>query len=50
VTALLDAIPACHGRERELEAEIIERLEVHADQAVFTACPRPATASAPPPW
>jgi transposase len=40
VAALLDAIQACHGRERELEAEIIERLEVHADQAVFTSLPK----------
>lgn len=40
VTALLDAIQACHSRERELEAEIIERLEVHADQAVFTSLPK----------
>jgi transposase len=40
VTALLDAIQACHGRERELEAEIIERLEVHTDQAVFTSLPK----------
>src|ERR671912_3057611 len=40
VTALLDAIQACHGRERELEAEIIERLQAHADQAVFTSLPK----------
>ena len=40
VAALLDAIQACHGRERELEAEIIERLELHADQAVFTSLPK----------
>ena len=40
VAALLDAIQACHGRERELEAEIIERLEAHADQAVFTSLPK----------
>ena len=40
VTALLDAIQACHSRERELEAEIIERLEAHADQPVFTSPPK----------
>ena len=37
--ALLDAIQA--GRqERELEAEIIERLQLHADQHIFTSLPR----------
>lgn len=40
VTALLDAIAACHSRERELEAELIERLELHRDQAVFTSLPK----------
>ena len=40
VHALLDAIQACHSHERDLEAEIIERLEVHADQAVFTSLPK----------
>jgi transposase len=40
VAALLDAIQVCHSRERELEAEIIERLEVHTDQAVFTSLPK----------
>jgi transposase len=40
VHALLDAIQACHSRERELEAEIIERLEAHADQAIFTSLPK----------
>jgi transposase len=40
VQALLDAIQACHDRERELEAEIIERLEVHADQPIFTSLPK----------
>ncbi|HEX7148743.1 MAG TPA: IS110 family transposase [Actinomycetota bacterium] len=40
VQALLDAIQACHSRERELEGEIIERLELHADQAVFTSLPK----------
>jgi transposase len=40
VAALLDAIQTCHSRERELEAEIIERLEVHTDQAIFTSLPK----------
>jgi transposase len=40
VQALVDAIQACHNRERELEAEIIERLEVHADQQIFTSLPK----------
>ncbi len=40
VAALLGAIQACHNRERELEAEIIERLEVHADAKVFTSLPK----------
>jgi transposase len=40
VAALLDAIAVTHGRERDLEAEIIERLEVHTDQAVFTSLPK----------
>jgi transposase len=40
VQALLDAIQACHSRERELEAEIIERLQVHADQQIFTSLPK----------
>jgi transposase len=40
VAALLDAIAACHSHERELEAELIERLELHRDQAVFTSLPK----------
>jgi transposase len=40
VVALLDAIGACARQERELEAEIIERLEVHADATVFTSLPK----------
>jgi transposase len=48
VQALLDAIQACHSRERELEAEIIERLQVHADQQIFTSLPKAGTACAPP--
>ena len=40
VAALVDAIAVTHSRERELEAEIIERLEVHADAMVFTSLPK----------
>jgi transposase len=40
VAALLDAIQVTYSRERELEAEIIERLDVHADAAVFTSLPK----------
>jgi transposase len=40
VQALLDAIQVTHSRERELEAEIVERLEIHADQQIFTSLPR----------
>jgi transposase len=40
VQALLDAIQVTHSRERELEAEIVERLAVHADQHVFTSLPK----------
>jgi transposase len=40
VLALLDAIQACARQERELEAEIVERLEVHADAHVFTSLPK----------
>jgi transposase len=40
VHALLEAIQATAGQERELEAEIIERLELHADQHIFTSLPR----------
>jgi transposase len=40
VLALLEAIQACARQERELEAEIIERLEVHADAKVFTSLPK----------
>jgi hypothetical protein len=37
VLALLDTIQVTARQERELEAEIIERLEVHADAKVFTS-------------
>jgi transposase len=40
VLALVEAIRACEGRARELEAEIVERLEVHPDAQVFTSLPR----------
>jgi len=40
VDALLEAIQACVRQERELEAEVIERLELHADQHIFTSLPR----------
>ncbi len=40
VLALVEAIRACEGRARELEAEIVERLEIHPDAHVFTSLPR----------
>jgi hypothetical protein len=40
VLALLDAIQVTSRQERELEAELIERPEVHADQHIFTSLPR----------
>ncbi len=40
VVALLDAIQVTSSRERELEAEITERLEAHADAEVFTSLPK----------
>lgn len=40
VLALLDAIQPLASQERELEAEITERLEVHADQHIFTHLPK----------
>jgi transposase len=40
VLALLEAIQVCARQERELEAELIERLEVYADQHIFTSLPR----------
>lgn len=40
VLALLDAIETCNARARELEAEVIERLEFHRDAAVFTSLPK----------
>ena len=40
VKALLDAIQTCNGRARELEAEIVERLELHRDAPIFTSLPK----------
>jgi transposase len=40
VLAMLDAIETCNARARELEAEIVERLEFHRDAQVFTSLPR----------
>jgi transposase len=40
VLALVEAIRACQGRAKELEAEIVERLETHPDAHVFTSLPR----------
>jgi transposase len=40
VLALLRAIQTARHEERELEAEIIERLDAHADAHIFTSLPR----------
>lgn len=40
VKALLDAIEICNARARELQAEIVERLELHRDAPVFTSLPK----------
>ncbi len=40
VLALLRAIERVHREERELQAEIIERLEAHADAHIFTSLPK----------
>jgi len=40
VLGLLRAIEAVRREERELEAEIIERLDAHADAHIFTSLPR----------
>ena len=40
VTSLLDAIEVLAGREAELQAEIVERLELHADRQVFVHLPK----------
>jgi hypothetical protein len=43
VPALLDAIQVTSRQERELEAEIIERLEATPTSTSSPACPGPAT-------
>ncbi|TCC44060.1 IS110 family transposase [Kribbella pittospori] len=40
VHALLRAVEAVRTQERELEAEIIERLDAHADAHIFTSLPK----------
>lgn len=40
VLALLKAVESVRRQERELEAEIIERLDAHADAHIFTSLPR----------
>lgn len=40
VLALLRAIETTRREERELEAEIIERLDAHADAHILTSLPR----------
>lgn len=40
VLGMLRAIEAVRREERELEAEIIERLDAHADAHIFTSLPR----------
>jgi transposase len=40
VVALLDAIEVVNARARDLEAEIVERLEFHADAQIFTSLPK----------
>jgi transposase len=40
VHALLTAVHTVRAQERDLEAEIIERLDAHADAHIFTSLPR----------
>jgi transposase len=40
VLGLLRAIETVRNQERELEAEIVERLDAHADAHIFTSLPR----------
>ncbi len=49
VLALLRTIETTRREERDLQAEIIERLDAHADAHILTSLPKPATACAPPP-
>lgn len=39
VLAMLDAIEICNARAKELQAEVVERLEFHRDAHVFTSLP-----------
>jgi transposase len=40
VLALVDTIEIANARARELEAEVVERLELHRDASVFTSLPK----------
>ncbi|MGH2727269.1 MAG: IS110 family transposase [Actinomycetota bacterium] len=40
VAALLDAVEICNQRAKQLQAEIVERLEFHADAPIFTSLPK----------
>lgn len=40
VEALLDVIEVANAKARELEAEIVERLELHTDARIFTSLPK----------
>ncbi|MGH2662654.1 MAG: IS110 family transposase [Actinomycetota bacterium] len=40
VAALVDAIELSNAKARELQAEVVERLETHRDAAIFTSLPR----------
>jgi len=40
VAALVDAIEVANARAKELEGEVVERLEFHRDAPVFTSLPR----------
>lgn len=48
VLALLDAIETTSQQARELEALLVQRLQVHADQTIFTSQPKARPRSAPP--
>lgn len=40
VAALVDALELTSARARELQAEVVERLETHRDAVIFTSLPR----------
>lgn len=40
VLALVDAIEVANAKAKELEAEVVERLEFHRDAPIFTSLPR----------